>query len=317
VVTPAVTVEHLVKRYGGFTAVQEVSFSVAPGQVTALLGPNGAGKTTITEVLAGLLTPSSGQVRVLGADPRPGARPGRAWRARIGLVLQSASLDAQLTVAEALRLFARLYPRPLPVADVLPAIGLTSDATTRIGALSGGQRRRVDLGIGIIGQPELLFLDEPTTGLDPEARRQLWAVIGKLTAGGTTVLLTTHYLEEAQQLARRLIVLAAGRVVADATPDQLRGSGALPAIRLPLSGGEPIGDLPDRLARHADPGRGELRVRTADVTADLGVLIGWARRHRLDLTGLEVGPPSLEEAYLALTGKPGQPPVRKEVPSHA
>jgi ABC-2 type transport system ATP-binding protein len=313
-VAPAVTVQHLVKRYGRFTAVQDVSFDVPPGQVTALLGPNGAGKSTIIEVLAGLLAPSSGQVRVLGTDPRPAARPGRAWRARIGLVLQSASLDAQLTVAEALRLFAQLYPRPLPVADVLAAIGLAGDAATRIGVLSGGQRRRVDLGIGIIGRPDLLFLDEPTTGLDPEARRQLWAVIGGLTAGGTTVLLTTHYLDEAEQLASRLIVLAGGRVVANATPGQLRGSGALPSIRLPLAGGEPLGDLPGRLAEHADPGRGELLVRTADVPADLDVLIRWARRHRLDLTGLEVGPPSLEEAYLALTGRPATTP--KEAPSH-
>ena len=313
-VMPAVTVQHLVKRYGRFTAVQDVSFDVPPGQVTALLGPNGAGKSTIIEVLTGLLAPSSGRVRVLGTDPRPAARPGRAWRARIGLVLQSASLDAQLTVAEALRLFAQLYPRPLPVPDVLAAIGLAGDAATRIGVLSGGQRRRVDLGIGIIGRPDLLFLDEPTTGLDPQARRQLWAVIGRLTTGGTTVLLTTHYLDEAEQLASRLVVLAGGRVVADTTPGQLRGSGALPSIRLPLGGGEPLGDLPGRLARHADPGRGELLVRTADVPADLGVLIRWARCHRLDLTGLEVGPPSLEEAYLALTGKPAATP--KEAPSH-
>ena len=183
-------------------------------------------------------------MRVLGADPRPGGRQGRAWRARIGLVLQSASLDLQLTVAEALRLFARLYPRPLPVPDVLDVIGLTGDAATRIGVLSGGQRRRVDLGIGIIGRPELLFLDEPTTGLDPEARRQLWAVIENLAASGSTVLLTTHYMDEAQHLASRLIVLADGRIVADATPGQLRAYGTLPAIRLPLTDGAPVGDLP-------------------------------------------------------------------------
>ena len=144
-------------------------------------------------------------------------------------MLQSASLDPQLTVAESLRLFAPLYPRPLPVADVLAAIGLTGDVATRIGVLSGGQRRRVDLALGIIGHPDLLFLDEPTTGLDPEARRHLWAVLGSLTATGTTVLLTTHYLDEAEQLAGRLIVLAEGRMVADVTPSQLRGTSARPA----------------------------------------------------------------------------------------
>jgi ABC-2 type transport system ATP-binding protein len=312
----AVTVEHLVKRYGGLTAVQDVSFSVARGQVTALLGPNGAGKTTIIEVLAGLLAASGGTVRVLGADPRPGGRQGRGWRARIGLVLQTASLDPQLTVGEALRLFAGLYPHPLPVADVLATIDLAGDAGTRIGALSGGQRRRVDLGAGIVGRPELLFLDEPTTGLDPEARRQLWTVIGNLAAAGATVLLTTHYLDEAQQLASRLIVLSGGRVVADATPGQLRARGTLPVIRLPLLPGAPTGDLPPGLAACADPHRGELLARSADVTADLAALAGWARRHRLDLSGLEVGPPSLEEAYLALTGQAGQPQVLEEALSH-
>ena len=300
----AITVERLAKRYGSFTAVADVSFAVPAGQVTALLGPNGAGKTTIVEILTGLLAPTAGTVRVLGADPRPGGRPGRAWRARIGLVLQSASLDLQLTVAEALRLFARLYPRPLPAAEVLDAIGLTSDAGTRIGALSGGQRRRVDLGLGIIGRPELLFLDEPTTGLDPEARRQLWGAVENLAADGGTVLLTTHYLDEAQHLASRLIVLAAGRIVADATPGELRAEGTRPTIRLPLTGGAPLGDLPPGLAVHADAGRGELLIRSADVAADLESLVGWARRNRLDLTGLEVGPPSLEEAYLALTAPP-------------
>lgn len=316
----AVTVEHLVKRYGSCTAVRDISFDAGAGQVTALLGPNGAGKSTIIEILAGLLAPSSGTVRVLGADPRPGqgGRPGRAWRARLGVVLQSASVDPQLTVAEALRLFARLYPRPLPVAEVLDVIGLAAGGSARIGTLSGGQRRRVDLGLGIIGRPDLLFLDEPTTGLDPEARRALWKAIENLTAGGTTVLLTTHYLDEAQQLASRLIVLAAGRIVADASPDQLRSRGnARTAIRLPLPSGVPVDELPPRLAGHADTGRGHLLVRTADVPGDLQALISWARRNRLDLAGLEVGPPSLEEAYLALTGESVPPPSSREVLSHA
>ena len=224
----AIIVKDLVKRYGRFTAVQDVSFEVASGQVTALLGPNGAGKTTTIEILEGFLAPSAGTVQVLGANPRTG---GRAWRARIGLVLQTTSLDAQLTVSEALMMFGALYRKPRRIDEVLDLIDLASDARTRIGALSGGQRRRVDLGLAIIGQPEMLFLDEPTTGLDPEARRRLWSVIENLTAAGTTVLLTTHYLDEAQYLARRVIVLAAGRVVADASPDELRTMGGVPMIR--------------------------------------------------------------------------------------
>jgi ABC-2 type transport system ATP-binding protein len=297
--------EHLVKRFGGFTAVQEVSFGVRAGEVAAVLGPNGAGKTTTIEILEGFLAPSGGTVRVLGADPRRG---GRAWRARIGLVLQSTSLDLQLTVAEALGLYAGLFPRPMAAAAVLELIGLRPDAATRIGALSGGQRRRVDLGLAIIGQPEILFLDEPTTGLDPEARRQLWAIIQSLVADGTTVLLTTHYIEEAQRLADRVIVLADGRVVADATPGQLRARGGIPVIRYRLPPGTLAGDLPPALGRYVDPARGELAMPSADLTADLGELVSWARHSRADLTGLEIAPPSLEDAYLSLTADPANPP---------
>jgi ABC-2 type transport system ATP-binding protein len=292
----AIIVKDLVKRYGGFTAVQNVSFEVAAGQVTAVLGPNGAGKTTTIEILEGFQAPTAGTVQVLGANPRTA---GRAWRARIGLVLQTTSLDAQLTVAEALTVFGSLYAGPRRVGEVIDLIDLAADTTTRIGALSGGQRRRVDLGIAIIGQPEMLFLDEPTTGLDPEARRRLWSVIENLVASGTTVLLTTHYLDEAQHLADRVIVLADGRVVADASPDQLRAMGGVPVIRYRVPASAP--QLPTALAGHVDPAKNELSLPSADVTADLAALVGWARENYVDLTGLEVGPPSLEDAYLALT----------------
>jgi ABC-2 type transport system ATP-binding protein len=315
----AIEVEHLVKRFGGFTAVEDVSFTVPAGQVAAVLGPNGAGKTTTIEVLEGFLAPSRGAVRVLGTDPRRGGRAGRAWRARIGLVLQSTSLDMQLTVAEAVSLYAGLFPQPMGAAEVIEMIDLSSDAGTRIGALSGGQRRRVDLGLGIIGRPEVLFLDEPTTGLDPEARRELWAVIQSLVAAGTTVLLTTHYIEEAQRLADRVIVLAEGRVVADATPDQLRARGGTPVIRYRLPPGTRARDLPPALSRYVDPGRGELTLPSADVTADLDALVGWARRNWADLTGLEVTPPSLEDAYIALTTDPppaGVPADAQKASSH-
>jgi ABC-2 type transport system ATP-binding protein len=293
----AIIVKDLVKRYGRFTAVQDVSFEVASGQVTALLGPNGAGKTTTIEILEGFLAPTAGTVEVLGANPRTGGSRGRAWRARIGLVLQSTSLDAQLTVTEALTVFGSLYSQPRRIAEVLDLIDLAPDARTRIGALSGGQRRRVDLGLAIIGQPEMLFLDEPTTGLDPEARRRLWSVIENLTAAGTTVLLTTHYLDEAQHLARRVIVLADGRVAADATPDELRAMGGAPVIQFRLPALVP--PLPPTLAQHV--GDNVLTMPSADVAADLAMLVGWARDNHVDLIGLEVGPPSLEDAYLALT----------------
>jgi len=290
----AIIVKDLVKRYGRFTAVQDVSFEVASGQVTALLGPNGAGKTTTIEILEGFLAPTAGRVQVLGANPRTG---GRAWRAKIGLILQNTSLDAQLTVVETLTMFGTLYPDARRVAEVLDLIELAPDARTKIGALSGGQRRRVDLGLAIIGRPEMLFLDEPTTGLDPEARRRLWSVIENLTAGGSTVLLTTHYMDEAQHLASRIIVLADGRVVADAAPDELRAMGGVPVIQFRLPPGSPA--LPSALSQHV--GGGVLTMPSADVSADLAMLVGWARENYVDLTGLEVGPPSLEDAYLALT----------------
>jgi ABC-2 type transport system ATP-binding protein len=298
----AIEVEHLTKRFGDLAAVRDVSFDVPAGQVVAVLGPNGAGKTTLIEILEGFQAPDRGRVRVLGTDPRAGGRAGQAWRARIGLVLQSTSLDRQLTVGEAVRLYGSLFERPVPVTEVLHLIGLTREGGTRIGALSGGQQRRVDLGLAVIGRPEVLFLDEPTTGLDPLARRALWAVIQQLAATGTTVLMTTHYLDEAQRLAGRVIVLGDGELTADATPDQLRARGGTPVIRLPLPSGTGPDDLPAALARHVNAERGELSLPSADLTGDLATLVAWARSRDVDLTGLEVGSPSLEDAYLTLTG---------------
>ena len=308
----ALVADRVVKRYGSTVALDEVSFRIGAGQLVAVLGPNGSGKTTLVDLLAGFGAPTGGTVRVLGADPRRG---GPAWRARIGLVPQETSLDLRLTVAEVLRAFAAAYPRPLPVGEVLALIDLAAEAGTRIGALSGGQRRRVDLGLGLIGRPEVLFLDEPTTGLDPRARRRVWACVRDLTAADTAVVLTTHYLDEAQQLADRVLVLAGGRLAADATPDELRTHAAAPTIRLPMP---PVAaaELPAALKVHLDGD--ELVLRSADVGADLAGLLDWARRTGADLSGLQVGPPSLEEAYLVLTGPVD--PVRREgrrEPSHA
>jgi len=297
----AVAVERLSKRFGHFAAVEDVSFEVPEGQVLAVLGPNGAGKTTTLEMLEGFLSPSSGLVRVLDADPRRG---GRSWRGRVGLVLQSTSLDAELTVRETLELYSALYARPWPVDEVLELMDLSSDEQTRTGALSGGQRRRVDVAIGIVGRPEILFLDEPTTGLDPEARRRTWAGVERLIAHGTTVLLTTHYIDEADELADRVIVLAGGRIVTDTTPEGLRAQGGPSTIRYPLPPQVALEELPESLARHLDTERRTLVIQHPDVTACLGELVAWAASRRLDLTRLEVGRPSLEEAYLRAIGEP-------------
>jgi ABC-2 type transport system ATP-binding protein len=229
-------------------------------------------------------------------------------------VLQSTSLDAEVTVRDTLTLYARLYPAPRPVREVLELTGLTADAQTRVGALSGGQRRRVDLAIGIIGRPEVLFLDEPTTGLDPEARRGTWQAITDLTVTGTTVILTTHYIDEAEHLASRLLLISAGRILADTTPQKLRARGGPTTIRCPLPSHAlatgPAGNLPAALTPHLDQHARALIIRSDDTTviaAALTDLLAWAQDRHLDLTGLQVGPPSLEDAYLTAIGRPPTP----------
>jgi ABC-2 type transport system ATP-binding protein len=296
--------DRLTKRFGAFAAVDDVSFEIPAGQLVAVLGPNGAGKTTTLEMLEGFAAPTSGTVRVLGADPHRGDR---RWRARIGLVLQSTSLDAELNVRDTLLVFAGLYPAPRRVGEVLELVDLAGDAETRVGALSGGQRRRVDLAIGIIGRPEVLFLDEPSTGLDPEARRRAWTAVQNLTTTGTTVVLTTHYIDEADHLAERLILLAGGRIIADTTPDGLRSRGGPATIRYHLRADASLDDLPPELAAGLDRDQRELVIRAADPAGPLRDLLGWAGRHHLDLARLEVGPPSLEDAYLAAIDAPPAP----------
>jgi ABC-2 type transport system ATP-binding protein len=305
----AIVLERLERRFGDLVALKDVSFEIEVGEVVALLGPNGAGKTTTFEILEGYLAPTAGHLLVLGEDPR---RAGRAWRARIGVVLQSTSLDLQLTVRDSLALYSRLFPDPMPIPELLELIGLESDAQTRIGHLSGGQRRRVDLALGIIGRPELLFLDEPTTGLDPEARRHSWAIIKQLAAQGATVLLSTHHMEEAQQLARRLLVLAGGQLIADSTAGHLRARAARTRIHLPVPGERDLGDLPNTLARHVAGGQLELLVASTDLPTVITELLDWARANDVSLAGLEVSPPTLEDTYLHLT----QHQHRTHTPSH-
>lgn len=215
---PAIDIEGLTKRYGTTRAVAGIDLKVERGEVMCLLGPNGAGKTTTTEILEGFRLRDGGRVSVLGVDP---SRGDLTWRARIGIVPQTSGEQPELTVSEMVRHFARYYPAPRDPDEVVEAVGLSGKARTRVRKLSGGQRRRLDVALGIVGRPELLFLDEPTTGFDPQARHSFWQLIASLRDGGTTILLTTHYLDEAQRLADRVAVIAAGRVVALGAPDEI------------------------------------------------------------------------------------------------
>jgi ABC-2 type transport system ATP-binding protein len=273
---PAVVVRNLVKRYGAQTAVGGVSFDIHRGETFALLGPNGAGKSTTIEILEGYRDRTSGDVRVLGADPQ---KADLAWKAQLGIVLQSSAEAAHVTVREQVEQFAAYYAHPRNVDEVIAAVGLTDKAKTRIGKLSGGQRRRVDVALGVVGRPQLLFLDEPTTGFDPEARRHFWDLIRSLKAEGTTILLTTHYLDEAAQLADRVAVIAAGQLVEIGPVDSIGGAEArVPVVRWRDESGL-------REERTHEP--------AAFVTA-LSTQTGTEPRD------LEVIRPSLEDVYLGL-----------------
>jgi ABC-2 type transport system ATP-binding protein len=291
----AIVVDDLRKHYGTVAAVDGVSFQVAQGEVYGLLGHNGAGKSTTVEILEGHRTASSGAVSVLGLDP---ASAGREMRDRIGIVLQTSSVETQLTVREALRFYGSCYRRRRSIDDVVEMVGLTEKADERIGTLSGGLRRRLDLGLGIIGTPELLFLDEPTTGFDPVARRQSWELVQRLCDGGTTVLLTTHYLDEAEHLADRVGVLANGRMVAEGTPEQLMATAPNATVGFDLPAGLSASDL-------AVPASAELtgtavRLETETPTAALAPIIAAAMDRGVELTNLSVRRPSLEDVFLRI-----------------
>jgi ABC-2 type transport system ATP-binding protein len=275
----AVTVDGLRKSYGGVEAVRGVTFEIDSGEVFGILGPNGAGKTTTVEILEGYRERNAGSISVLGEDP---AEAGRDWRGRIGVVLQSSATYAELTVRELLELFAGYYDRPLAVDDVVELVGLGEKRDARVRTLSGGQKRRVDLGIALVGDPELLFLDEPTTGFDPGARRRAWETIRSLRALGKTILLTTHYLEEAERLCDRVAVLAEGRIAALGRPGELTGA------------------LPPTEIRYRRNGQ-EVVLRTDEPTRVLHELTAEALAAGAELEGLEVRRPSLEEVYLSLT----------------
>ncbi len=296
--TLAVDVRGLEKSYSGLQAVRGVDLAIRLGEVFALLGPNGAGKTTTVEILEGYRTRDRGEVSVLGVDP--GRHRGRL-KYRIGIVLQSTGIDRYLTVRETIAMYATFYPHPRPVDEVVDLVGLTDKRNVRVVKLSGGQQRRLDVAIALVGNPELLFLDEPTTGFDPLARHEAWEVIKNLAMLGMTVLLTTHYMDEAQFLADRVAVIAAGRIVAEGTPATL-GDRELARARIRYR--RPVGaTLPDGLSAAPGPD-GYTEITPDDVVQALHQLTGWAIDHGASLEGLQVARPSLEDIYLSLTRPP-------------
>ena len=300
----AIYARDLRKSYGTVEAVRGVDLAIARGEVYALLGPNGAGKTTTVEILEGLRERSSGEARVLGHDP---ARHERALKERIGVVLQTTSAQPYLTVAETIELYRGFFPSPRPLEEILELVGLGTQRATRARKLSGGQQRRLDVAIGLAGNPELLFLDEPTTGFDPSARRSAWELVRNLRALGATVLLTTHYMEEAEQLADRLGVIVEGTIVAEGAPAELIGRHTTTAIRFRLPAGAP--ELPARLGASFETAerRGAVSavttITTETPTQALYVLTQWATGHAIERGELTVTRPSLEDVYLELTGR--------------
>jgi ABC-2 type transport system ATP-binding protein len=283
---PAISIRGLRKSYGDNEAVRGIDLEVDAGEVFAFLGPNGAGKTTTVEILEGYRRRSGGEVSVLGEDP---GRARRQWRERIGIVLQSCRLDPYLTVRESLELYAGYYAAPRPVDEVVELVGLGGKADERTGRLSGGQQRRLDVGMALVGDPELLFLDEPTTGFDPQARRQAWETIAGLRELGKTVFLTTHYMDEAQRLADRVAIIAAGQVVAQGTPADLGDRDSQPTT-ISYRGPE-----------------GAVTLSTATPVQTLNELTGRALAEGFELRNLEVRRPTLEDVYLELTEQDGPP----------
>jgi ABC-2 type transport system ATP-binding protein len=294
----AISVRGLRKSYGDHEAVAGIDFEVGVGEVFGFLGPNGAGKTTTIEVLEGYRERSGGEVEVLGVDP---GQPTREWRSRVGLVLQECELDPLLTVREAVSLFATFYPAPRPVEETIELTGLSEKREARIGSLSGGQKRRVDVAIGIVGDPELIFLDEPTTGFDPSARRDAWNMIEGLKALGKTVFLTTHYMDEAEHLADRVAILREGRIVAQGPTGELSASlGRRTVIGFRLNGALGAEDLRSRVSAPVDVAGGEVSIETERPQADLYRLLSLAEERGVTLEDLEVRRPSLEDIFLDL-----------------
>ncbi|HEX3705460.1 MAG TPA: ABC transporter ATP-binding protein [Mycobacteriales bacterium] len=294
----AIVVDDLRKSYGATRAVQGVSFTVDEGECVALLGPNGAGKTTTLEVLEGYLQRDAGRVEVLGADPQHATRE---WREQIGIVLQGTAVDPYLTVRETLTRTANFYAKPRDVEEVIAVVGLEEKADSRINKLSGGQQRRLDVAYGIVGNPKLLFLDEPTTGFDPSARRGAWDMVNDLRGLGTTIMLTTHYMDEAQALADNIVVIGAGQVVAEGTPDSLGGRDtAALHVRFRLPDGVDPAALPVEVTVDH---HGFCELTTSEDIKVLNTLTSWSLKQNVALEGLVATRPSLEDIYLSLVSR--------------
>ena len=300
---PVISIRGLRKSYDELEAVKGIDLEVFPEEIFAVLGPNGAGKTTTVEILEGYRDRDGGEVSVLGLDP---ARPTAAWRERIGIVLQTTTLEPALTVRESLQQYAGYYRNPRDVDDVIALVGLEDQSGTRARKLSGGQQRRLDVGIALVGDPDLLFLDEPTTGFDPSARRQAWEMVAGLRDLGKTVLLTTHYMEEAQFLADRVGIISEGEIVALDHPENLGDRRRLPttiSFTVPagtdLSGLEGVGQT---LSNHDQEGGSQaVSVSTHEAVSDLNRITAWAIERQVEIDQLEVRSPSLEDVYLELT----------------
>ncbi|MGB9185660.1 MAG: ABC transporter ATP-binding protein [Solirubrobacteraceae bacterium] len=308
---PVIEVRDLRKAYGEIEAVRGVSFEVARGEVFCLLGPNGAGKTTTVEILEGYRTRTSGEAVVLGIDPATGAR---ALREQVGIVLQQCGVQSDLTVAELVEMYGRYHVRRRGVDEVIALVELTEKRDERAKQLSGGQRRRLDLALALVGEPELIFLDEPTTGFDPAARRQAWSTIRSLCELGKTIILTTHFMDEAQHLADRVAVMRDGEIIAIGRPDELGGRDVRPAeIRFSLPSTVAPGDLPPLpvQSRSLDGDRVVLQTREAVLAVNL--ITGWALEREIELHHFSVTQPSLEDIYLELTGPSEQNTQRQEV----
>ncbi len=300
--SPAITVQHLTKSYSGRQVVHDLSFEVGAGEIFALLGPNGAGKTTTIEILEGYRAPDSGTARVLGLDPR---RQGDELHRRIGLMLQQGGFYPTITPLEALCLFASFYDKPANPVSLLRLVGLEDAAKTRYRRLSGGQKQRLSLAVALVGQPELVFLDEPTAGMDPQARHATWDIVRSLKEHGVTVILTTHLIDEAERLADRVAIIDDGRLIALGTPADLTGGDATSDVWLTVSEALDVPSLAalpsTKSVREQRPGQ---YVVQTDATLDLLVeLAGWLRSHGIVPRELRVGPGSLEDVFLRLTGK--------------
>jgi ABC-2 type transport system ATP-binding protein len=300
---PAIEVRDLRRSYGELEALRGISFDVGRGEVFCLLGPNGAGKTTTVEILEGYRTRSGGEVRVLGIDPATGSRE---LRDRLGIVLQHCGVQNYLTVAELVEMYGRYYPRRRPVDELIELVDLTAKRDVRANNLSGGQRRRLDLALALVGDPDIVFLDEPTTGFDPAARRGAWTTVRSLCELGKTVFLTTHYMDEAQSLADHVAVMRSGQIIAAGRPDELGGRDLRPAeIRFALPAGWSLGDLPELEGSERSMHGDQALITTRAPVRSANVITSWALERGLELDHFSVAQPTLEDIYLELTGATG------------